>query len=57
MDAALRAQRLGAAHADASSGAEAEKAQKVLEMLSSEVVMLKLRNCRTPGCTGCSRVL
>lgn len=56
MDDALRAQRLGLAHADASRGAEAETARKVLAKLDAEVIQLKLSYCWTPGCTGCSRV-
>lgn len=56
MDNALRAQRLSAAHADASRGAEAETARKVLAKLDNEVIQLRLSYCWTRGCTGCSRV-
>ncbi len=56
MDAALRAQRLGVAHADASRGVEAATARKVLAKLDQEVIQLKLSYCWTPGCTGCNQV-
>jgi hypothetical protein len=55
MDDALRAQRLGLAHLDASRGAEAETARKVLAKLDAEVLQLRLSYCWTRGCTGCSR--
>lgn len=56
MEDALRAQRLGGAHADASRGVEAETARNVLAKLDQEVIQLKLSYCWTPGCAGCSRV-